>query len=227
MKISNIIITAFAIAVLTSMLVLFIDSKNHKKYVDPNIEMKTFLLSDFSVIVAEKGADVHINSSDTNSIKIEYLKNKVVKNKLYKQLNDTLFVYGGLRTFVKCSKLKGIRANKSFWMGVIQLKLDSLDVTISSGRLNFFANDSIKTEIKNLVINATDSAFINTSNISVENFVLNAKDKTVCEFYGNYKHVDVKLSNNSTLFFNNNPECMKKIVFIVHYRQKTIYYCVL
>ena len=209
MKISNIIITAFAIAVLASMLVLFIDSKNHKKYVDPNIEMKTFSLSDFTVVVAEKGSDVHINSSDTNSIKIEYLKNKVVKNQLYKQQNDTLFVYGGFRTFVKCSKLKAIRANKAFWVGVHRFKLDSLDVKISSGRLYFIANDSIRNEFKNLVINATDSAYLNTSNTHVENFVLNAKDKSVCEFYGNYKHVDVKLSNNSTLVFNSNPQTIK------------------
>jgi hypothetical protein len=209
MKISNIIITALAITVIASMMVLFIDAKNHQNYKNPNIETKTFLLSDFTVVVAEKGADVHINSSDTNSIAIEYIKNQVVKNQLYKQKNDTLFVYGGLRTFVKCSKLKAIQANKAFWVGVIQFKLDSLDVTINSGRLNFIANDSIRNEFNKLVINASDSAIIYTSNISVENFVLNAKTKANCEFYGNYKHVDVKLSNNSTLFFNSNPLTIK------------------
>jgi hypothetical protein len=209
MKISNIIIASLAIAVLASMLVLFIDSKNHKKYIDPNIEMKTFLLSNFSVVVAEKGSDVHINSSDTNAIEIEYLKNKVVKNQLYKQQHDTLFVYAGFRTYVKCHNLKAIRANNVFWMGVGQTNFDSLDVTISGGRLNFYASDSIKTTIKNLVINATDSAYINTSNVKVENFKLNAKARANFDLYGNYKHVDVKLSNNSTLFFNSNPLTIK------------------
>jgi hypothetical protein len=94
-------------------------------------------------------------------------------------------------------------------MGVGQTNFDSLDVTISGGRLNFYASDSIKTTIKNLVINATDSAYINTSNVKVENFKLNAKARANFDLYGNYKHVDVKLSNNSTLFFNSNPLTIK------------------
>lgn len=209
MKTSNIIIIAFATFILAGMLILFVDAKQFQKKQKAAITFKEFALPAFSVVVAEKGSDVHLDQSDSTYIKVEYLKDKPVTKKMYKVSNDTLYVYGGLRTFVKCSKLKAIRANKPFWMGVSQFKLDSLHIKICSGSLNFYANDSIKTEIKKLVINASDSANINTSNIKVENFVLNAKDKTICEMYGKFKHVYAKLSNNSTLFFNSNPQSIK------------------
>jgi len=209
MKISNIIIIAFAIAVLASMLVLFVDAKNHQNYKDPNIEMKSFPLSDFSVVIAEKSSDIHLNPSDTNAIEIEYLKNKVVKNQIYKLQNDTLFVYGGLRTFVKCNKLKSIRANKPLWFGIGNFNLDSLYIDVTGGYFQFNKNDNKLTKIQHCTINATDSARVVVSDTKIGNITLHASVNSNCDFWSECEHVTGELKNKTRAFFKHNPQTIQ------------------
>lgn len=206
MKISNIIITAFAITMLASMLVLFIDSKNHQNDKNPNIEMKTFPLSEFSVIVVGQGADVHVDYAKSNSIEVEYFKNKLVKMQVYRLQNDTLFVHSGLRTFVKVNNLKLIQAHNPGWIGVGIFNLDSLHIDISGGYLELRKINNKKSKIKNLTINTSDYARIVASETEVENLSLKATDKSTCDFWGNCKNVNAALKTNSDVFFKHNPE---------------------
>ena len=72
MKTSNIIIIAFATFVLVGVLILFVDAKQHKTKNDNNFSYKEFSLPAFSVVVAEKGSDLHVDQSDSR--KTSYAK---------------------------------------------------------------------------------------------------------------------------------------------------------
>ncbi len=166
MKTSNIIILAFVIFIVSGMLFLFIDAKEHKKKVENNIKFKEFPLPAFSVIVAEKGSDLHINQSDSTNVKIEYVKDKKTPSKIYEVVNDTLHIYGGLRTFVKCKQITQIIGNNPIWVGVNDFAPDSLTIKINGGKFHFNTNRGINEHRKynqkefNLGIIANDSALI-------------------------------------------------------------------
>ncbi|HLP05468.1 MAG TPA: hypothetical protein VK152_08575 [Paludibacter sp.] len=145
MKKSNIIIMAFSVFILASILVLFIFGKKHNDEEKINHISWDTQLSPFNVIVTEKGADVHIDYSDTARIGVEYLDKK--KNlKLFSVKGDTLFVKGGLRTFVKCPKLNALICKGSFWVGVSTYNSDTLKANIMGGRVNFYTADNIDEE---------------------------------------------------------------------------------
>jgi len=209
MKKSTIIATSFATLVLASILVLYTDAKNHLNYKDPNIDMKTFPLTGFSVIVAGKGADVHVDYAKKNAIEVEYLKNKMVKKPLYKLRNDTLFVYGGLRTFVKISNLKSIRAHKTYWLGVGTFNLDSLRIDIAGGEIQFYGQDKFRSNIKNLTINASDSAKIIDSGTKIDKLTLQAGSDSDCRFWGECKHIEAKISDETVIQFYKSPISVK------------------
>ncbi len=206
MKISNIIALALSVIVIASILVLFTDAKNHENYKDPNIEMKTFSLSEFSVIVVGQGADVHVDYAKSNSIEVEYFKNKLLKMQVYRLQNDTLFLHSGLRTFVKVNNLKLIQAHNPGWIGVGIFNLDSLQIDIAGGYLELRKIDDKKSKIKNLTINTSDYARVVASETEVEYLSLKATDKSTCDFWGKCKNVNAALKTNSDVFFKHNPE---------------------
>ena len=72
MKTSNIIITAFAIFITGTIFFLFADSQRYVEDVKNNVSYKEFTLSAFSVIVAERGSDVHIDHSDSTLMTVSY-----------------------------------------------------------------------------------------------------------------------------------------------------------
>jgi len=200
MKTSNIIIIAFAILIVSGMLFLFADSKKYKEEEKNKISFKEFSLSQFDVIVAEKGSDVHIDRSDSTKIKIEYVRGKKTPSKLYEVINDTLHVYGGLRTFVKCKQITQIISKKTFWVGVGNFAPDSLIIKMNGGQL-CFNNESKKTyrfnaKAFNVRIAANDSASVNISNARLGNLSVtlnNAKVINNCDV----TNVNAKLSNKA------------------------------
>jgi len=209
MKISRIIIIAFVIFVVGSMLFLFVDSKNSKNNDALNERLKSFSLENYSVIVAEDGSDIHVDQSDTNKIDVEYLKDKKIKKQMYKLSKDTLYVYGGLRTFVKCKSLKSIVAHKTDWLGVGKFNLDSLQVDVNGGWLEFNGDDADKTKIKMLTMNISDSARVETYNVEINDFRLNAKGKSDLRIFGYYKKADAKILEKTTLNFGGAPLSLK------------------
>ncbi len=199
MKTSNIIIIAFAIFILAGMLILFVDSKQHKKKSAENISLKEFALPAFSVVVAEKGSDLHLNYSDSTFIEVEYLKDKPVPEKIYKISNDTLYVYGGLRTFVKCKEVKTFVGNNAKWTGITSSLFDSLTVKISGGWLQISNNSTKETEkqdtFKHLSIYA-NTGYVNIQNLNLENLSL-VLDSALVDINSYAKFAQIKLSNNA------------------------------
>jgi hypothetical protein len=202
MKTSNIIIIAFATFIVAGMLILFVDAKQHKKNLVSNVSFKEFELPAFSVVVAEKGSDVHLDLSDSTFIKVEYLKDKPVPKKIYKVSNDTLYVYGGLRTFVKCPNFTSFIGNKPFWVGLKNFLPDTLAIRMNSGRLNFNTYDFTKTKANqkpmNLSVFATDSAYLNIRNLQLQNVSIklnNANIDIICPS----KYASLKLENKARI----------------------------
>ena len=202
MKTSNIIIIAFATFILAGMLILFVDSKQHKKKQKDAISFKEYALPAFSVVVAEKGSDVHFDKSDSTFIKVEYLREKTTPKKLYEVKNDTLYVYGGLRTFVKCPNFKSIIGNKPFWVGLKNFLPDTLTIKINGGRLNFNTYDFTKTKVNqkpiNLSVFATDSAYLNIQNLYLQDLSITLNNANI-DISCPSKYASLKLENKARI----------------------------
>lgn len=147
MKKSNIILIAFALFVVGSTLLLFIDGRKHKNDVnDKGFKEITYQRAPaFSVIVTEKGADVHIDFSDTVQTGVEFLDKKKDFS-IFRTKGDTLFVQAGLRTFVKCPKLTTLICRNSKWVGVSVYNADTLRADIRGGNVRFYTADNIDEE---------------------------------------------------------------------------------
>ena len=211
MKTSNIIITAFAILIVSGMLFLFIDAKDHKKKMENNLTYREFLLSAFKVVVAEKGSDLHIDRSINTIIKVEFAKDKKTPSKLYKVSNDTLYVYGGLKMFVTCKNVTAIIGNKPFWVGVNNFTPDSLTIRMNGGQLafNVYVEKTYKINQKliNLGIIANDSASIEIKNAILRNLTVKS-DNAEVNNYCYTKHLNAKLKNKARFYNINNIETL-------------------
>jgi hypothetical protein len=212
MKTSNIIIIALASFIVAGMLILFVDAKLHIKNLKTNVSYKEFVLPAFSVIVAEKGSNLHLDQSDSTFIKVEYLKDKPVPKKMYKVSNDTLYVYGGLRTFVKCPIITSFIGNKPFWVGLNGFKqVHFLSIKMYGGKLNFNANKSkhnLKNDIQKLVnleVIANDSAYLNIKNLKLQNLSI-ALNNAQIEMNCPSKNATLKLENYARMSCYNNFE---------------------
>ena len=169
MKTSNIIITAFAILLVGSMLFLFADAVKHTKDEIAKISFKEYpLAKNFKVIVAEKGSDVNIVRSDTTSMRIEYITGKKVPAKMYEVINDTLFVYGGLRSFVKCYNITTVIGRHQWWFGVFNFSPEQIKLRMTGGTATY-SNEGIKDKPFDIDLVVSDSASIEIKNVNLKN----------------------------------------------------------
>ena len=169
MKTSNIIITAFAILLVGSMFFLFADTKKHIKDEIAKISFKEYpLANSFKVIVAEKGSDVNIVRSDTTSMRIEYITGKKVPAKLYEIINDTLHVYGGLRTFVKCNNITTVIGKHQWWFGVYNFAPELMKLRLIGGTATY-SNKGVEEKPFDIDLAVSDSASIEIKNVNIRN----------------------------------------------------------
>lgn len=210
MKISRIIIIAFTVFVVGSLLVLYVDSKNHKNESRNDTVLRSSPLQDFSVLVAEDSSDIHLNQAATNTIAVEFLKDKVVKKQMYKLTNDTLYVYGGLRTFVDCKKVKSIIVHKTFWLGINSFQLDSLNLDVTGGQVLFTANEKTKMSIGLMHMNVRDTARIEMYNdVIIDDIYVNATDESYLGLTGKLKRANIIINNKAKLNLRGGPLSLK------------------
>lgn len=201
MKISNIIIVAFSVFIIGSMLTLFIDAKLHKHKKEELASYKEYPLPAFSVVIAEKGADLHINQSDSMKVSVEYIKGQKTPSKIYEVVNDTLHIYGGLRTFVKCRNIHAIIGQKAYWIGVYKFSPDSLTIKASGGKL-YFNNGGIEEKSFNIGIITNDKAYVEIRNSNVNNLSVRSNNAEVGAFC-KVKSLMAKLEHTATLHVRN------------------------
>jgi hypothetical protein len=224
MKTSNIIKIAFATFVVGGILTLFVDGKQNRRTnendflknkrivyseKDANFSYKEFPLQAFSVVVAENGSDLHVDQSDSQTIKVQYDVKKSTPAKLYEIKNDTLHIYKGLRLFVKCKNLNVIIGNKPFWVGVNNFTPDSLSIKMSGGSLFFNSYGYDKTKASKKLINigvvANDSAYVQINNIQLKNITVKLNNAEM-NMYCSAKSSNVKLENHAKYFSFDNFE---------------------
>lgn len=201
MKISKIIIFSFIAFVLISILVLFIDSKNHPDSATwRNMETKTEDLKHFSVLIAENGSDIHVNQKDTNKINIEYSKEKPIANNLYRISNDTLYVQGGNRVFVECNGLKSIITHQNHWLGLENYETDTLRVETNGGN-NFIGKDDLsdKIQIETLMIASFRNSFNKICSSGVSNLEISLKDSAYLRVSGHCNSISGELKSFANL----------------------------
>ena len=165
MKASIKISVAFSILLVGSMFTLFLLIKNHEKDAVKCVNFKNIELPIIKVLVAEKGADVHITQSDSNYISIEYLKNKKTHGGLYKISGDTLHIYAGSRTFIKCNNIETVIGNQHFWLGIYKFTPDSITLKLMGGK-TFINNHGQTKKSMNIALIAKDSAFIDIQSLN-------------------------------------------------------------
>jgi hypothetical protein len=207
MKTSNIIITAFAILIVGGMLFLFADSKKYKEEEKNKISYKEYVLPRFKVIVAEEASDIHVDRSDSNVMRVEYVKGIKTPAKLYEVINDTLHVYCGLRTFIKCKQISQIIGKKHLWINVSNFEPDSLTVNVAGGRFIYSMEQDKKftstSNAFNVSVIATDSAVVNIANAVLGN--LDVKSNNA--FVNNYcetKQLKAILTHKARLYSKDN-----------------------
>ncbi|MDP4269379.1 MAG: hypothetical protein Q8909_04550 [Bacteroidota bacterium] len=169
MKTSLKIIIAFAFFLSGSMLFLFADAIRHSTKEISNISYKEYpLQKNFKVIVAEKGSDVNIVRSDSTSIKIEYIKGKAVPAKMYEVINDTLHVYGGLRTFVKCDNITTVIGKHQWWFGVYKFAPQLIKLRMTGGTATY-SNEEIEEKPFDIDLSVCEDANIEVKNVNLRN----------------------------------------------------------
>jgi len=203
MKTSNIIITAFAILIVGAVFFLFADSKKHKEEEKNMISYKEYILPSFKVIVAEVGSDIHVDRSDSNVMRVEYVKGVKTPRKLYEVTHDTLHVYNGFRMFIKCKQISQIVGKNHLWINVSHFEPDSLTVKVTRGRF-VYNNDrdkkyTINKKDYNVSIIANDSAHVDLDNSKFGNLTIKSNNA----FVNNYcetKHLNARLTHKARLY---------------------------
>ncbi|HEY5590301.1 MAG TPA: hypothetical protein VIK55_04715 [Paludibacter sp.] len=209
MKKSSIIAIAWGIFVVGGLLTYLIDQRIYENNVTPlNALWKKIELPSFSVIVAEKGSDLHVEQSDSNKLSIEYYKGSIIPSKLYTLSKDTLYVYSGLRLFLKCKNVNTIIGRKHFWMGITNVAPKDLKIEMSDGDFYYYNTDSISKRITNLSVQARDSAFLEINDRFVENVEINS-DSADVKIETTAKNITANLKNKASLNFNNSFQNLK------------------
>ena len=234
MKTSNIIISAFAIFLIGGMLTLFIDAKHYKKTFDESIVSREIALPQFSVVVAEKGANfIDLQQSDSTQLTFKYFKSQKMPSKLYKVSNDTLYLYchnNTLQMVIKCKNIKSIISYEATNLNFYKFTPDTMTLNMTGGNVHFNNENlkGMKLIEKSIVLNitATKYSFIEFKNVNINKINLNS-NKSLTNIITNFsmdyfkknhisnetqfcmnrktKFIIATLKNNSTLRISENP----------------------
>lgn len=210
MKKSNIIVVAFSAFIVISILIFYIDGKKHTK--KENTTFETVQLPDFSVIVVEDNADVHIRQSDTIRLKIELKNDSIAKEKNYSIANDTLHLYKGNRIFVYNKNTTSVIANNAYWVGISFEKTDSLYIESNNSREIVLNMNTKECKVEKLFLNIQNTKnFYIYDGLDVKTFQVNLKKSELNIMGGKFKNASINLSDSSYLQ-NNEGKNLENII---------------
>lgn len=199
MRTSNKLILAYFILIVTSVTILYATSLNHDVNIDKDITDKKVNLQNFTTIVVENGADLHVEKSDSNILTIEIKKDMKIPERMYKIQNDTLYVYGGLRTFVKAKNVSTIDGRKHYWLGIKGYDKDNLKIRLSGGKTQL-ENDGLKSvAAMNLDLQLKDSATLEAMYIGFDTLKLSSVASKMEVYQSSIKVLKAELKHNSSL----------------------------
>ena len=208
MKTSKIIIISFFIFIIGAMLILFIEAKKHKKEMFKNLNNKEIALPPFSVIVADEGTNFHIVQSNSNKFTFELKKNENMSHLKFVIKNDTLFLTGkAVKTTVNCKNIKSIITNKRSWVVIEKISSDSLQINARGGELFIELPEENLSKMAKLRITSSNHASVRITNLLINNLSINS-DNSEVKVYCAINSLQCRLSNNSKLFSQHNPNVL-------------------
>ena len=210
MKKSNIFILVATGFVITASVLLFVLNKRYEQPKEPTkpVHMVTHALQPFQVLIANEGADVHIEQADSNRISIETSDGKSFPAGLYTQTGDTLTIEKGVRVFVNCSSIATIISNKAYWMGAHSLKLPHLNIRMNGGLLRFNVNETVS-KVTVLDVQLSDSARFDIRRTEIDSLNLSMTGKSFAEMYAPVKKLNLEMYDHSHLITNGEIELMQ------------------
>ncbi|SHG12053.1 hypothetical protein SAMN05443549_102115 [Flavobacterium fluvii] len=149
MKTSNKIFISFLIFLFVGIILLYLGSKYHKDYYDAsNFADQKTLLSPFSVVVAEPGANFYLKSGKENKVIQTYRKDTFADFSAFVVRNDTLFISPVKQVKAKegdykvvpeifCVNIKSLVAKENSNIGTGKFHADTLHIAMNKSRLNW------------------------------------------------------------------------------------------
>ena len=202
MKKSNIIIIVFSAFIVISILIFYIDAKKHHND-NPDAKLETVQLPDFSVVIAEENADVHIYQSDTVSLKFELSKDSLKKSN-YRIANDTLHIYQGRKIYVYNKNTALVISRKQSTVGIQLVKQDSLRLELNGAKDVLLNVDTKDCKLGSLMINSDNTESIQIFNgMQVEKLSIRTKQTELKAYGGAYKNADLDVSVKSKMSIYN------------------------
>ena len=150
MKTSNKIFIAFLIFLFGGIILLYLGSKYYKDYNDKdNFVFQEKVLSPFSVVVAEAGANISLKTGKVNKIKQSYRKDAVPKFDPFVVRNDTLFISSAkevkskkelywIDSEVFCVNIKSIVSKEKAYINITKFHTDTLNISLKKSKLDWF-----------------------------------------------------------------------------------------
>lgn len=180
MKTSNYILIAFFTFLFGGTFVLFLTAK-----IDPRSSHNQKILSqekpleNFSVVVAQSGADVWLINGDKTVIRQQYLKGDTFALPPLEVRNDTLFVgktpYKNDRFLLSSEiiykRIAGIEGKKESRIQLDMIPTDTFKISIDAGNFYCFGNTSGEIK-KGVTINGTNHAHIGMNNQTITSVFL-------------------------------------------------------
>lgn len=203
MKTSNYITLSFFTFLFGGIFILFLAAK-----IDPRSDQKQEFITDekpldnFSVVIAEPGANIRIKSGDAPKIGLYYLKDDTCTLPAYIVRNDTLFVQanpqknGHWSTNVICRQINSIEGKAKSRINVEQLKCDSLLVRLDNAEFYYRREKNpVGFALRLLAFQSK----VNLENAFITNLDVNF-NKTDMDAWGSHiKNLSGKLNDKSNL----------------------------
>lgn len=203
MKTSNYIILSFFTCLFGGIFILFLAAK-----IDPRAELKREfvtdekLLDNFSVIVAEQGANINIKTGEVSKIGLYYHKGDTCVLPDYLVRNDTLFVKAHpaknkyWATVIVCKQVHSIEGKEKSQIHLEQYPSDSLSVSLNNSEFKCFPEKNSTCSLLQLTAN---NSRVSIARIRMNNLDLQLRKTHIDAWQNHIGNLSGKLTENSNI----------------------------
>lgn len=203
MKTSNYIILSFFVFLFGGIFVLFLAAKiDPRGSFHPEFITEEKALDNFSVVVAETGANIRIKSGETPKMGLYYLKGDTCTFPSFVVRNDTLFVGSNppknkyWSTNIICKQVNSVEGKGKCQINMEQFHCDTLLVKLNKADFRYFAGKNlVGFSLRIIAI----SSNINMRESVINNLDLNLNQSKMDAWGSHVKNLSGKLNEKSRL----------------------------
>lgn len=175
MKTSNYISIAYLVFLFGGVFMLFLAAKiDPRGYYNQEFLSLEKPLDNFSVVIAEAGADIRLKSGQTSKISLQYPKGDTCSLPPFFVRNDTLFVSSypekekQKTVEVECNGIKSIQGKEKSQVSIENFHTDTLSIKLSNAELDAYFDNAQRSTTLLFSILAEESK-INLKGANIEN----------------------------------------------------------